>query len=88
MLTVEAVADAADGGLGVDLGEAFGVGNRHILGGFKRSSQHLEMEVVRHDEQASAAGTLEQPTGLRTTHVLRKLRIITVLANRHNPEHP
>ena len=24
-------------------------------GGFKRSSQHLEMEVVRHDEQASAA---------------------------------
>jgi hypothetical protein len=36
------VADAADRGLDAGLSEALGVADRDVLGGFKRSSQHLD----------------------------------------------
>ena len=38
---VVAVADATDGGLDAGLRQALGVSNADVLGGFKRSSQHL-----------------------------------------------
>ena len=40
---------------GTNLDQLVHHSDRGVQGGFKRSSQHLEMEVVRHDEQASAA---------------------------------
>jgi hypothetical protein len=39
MLTIVGIADATDRWLGVDLSEAFGVGNGHILLGFNESLQ-------------------------------------------------
>ena len=38
---VVAIADAADRGLDAGLRQALGVSNADVLGGFKRSSQHL-----------------------------------------------
>ena len=40
---VVAIADAADRGLDTGLGEALGVSNADVLGGFNRSSQHQEI---------------------------------------------
>src|ERR687886_1592472 len=39
---VVAVTHAADRGFNAGLGEPLGVADRHILGGFKRLSQHLD----------------------------------------------
>ena len=46
------VADAADGGLDPGFGETLGVFNRDILGGFKRSSQHLDWSCDEHSKTA------------------------------------
>ena len=44
---VVAVADASDGGLDTGLGQPLRIPDREVLGGFKRSSQHFDMEVMR-----------------------------------------
>ena len=46
------VADAADGRLDSGFGEALGVFDRNILGGFKRSSQHDLCRLIGETGQA------------------------------------
>jgi hypothetical protein len=50
------VTFGADGVDDADLGEAFGVADREVLGGFNRSSQHLDMEVVGGGGSGASAG--------------------------------
>jgi hypothetical protein len=50
------VALGADRGDGAGLGETFGVADSQVLGGFNRSSQHLDMEVVGGGGSGASAG--------------------------------